>query len=653
MDDFGPAAAKTYEYTRLRSDEIRLVILHPGIAGRNSHRDQRIQCTLVTSALGDAQKRCYEALSYVWSSGNFYGYSDQLYPEEMGRLNERTPLPHECRIWCQHEEAEKSGLRKVTGNLIEALSRLRHASENRILWVDALCINQDDMAEKATQVPLMARIYSCASQVLIWLGETLSRPNMDVLFNRPDITDAAFAHIAWVNQLPLGMRNFNTYISTRPSEYLNNRVFERFGMFQEFLARCAWFQRTWIFQEAVMAGKVTVICGGHRASWEALYEACSFDGRGLEQRNDLIHPGRNIEATKFVLEIQRLRSQRQSPEMPNRPFLTDASPWRFDQLLHTIRSKSATDLHDKIYAVLSLTSDQGLPRPDYCAPLSKVYCDTARCLSRSLDSGWISVLSYAELSDQSTLEGLPSWVPDWRWPNNASPVSWYSDFQAAGISVAKCCVLGKEEGNLGQPLLSIRGVRLFTVDGVAKAAHEDEYEPIDMPWDKTETYPLNYESYLVAYSNVARPGIMSLTNPKEDPFSLRSSPFWESLEQCTARQLERAGRKCQYDRTLSTPSFYSHLPEELPTTGLRVGFTSMHKKRRLFLGSSGCLGLAPLATKRGDHVCLFFGGRVLYVIRPVPNGRFTFVGECFVYGLMYGEAMESLPELRKEDFILE
>jgi hypothetical protein len=656
MDGFAPAAENTYEYTGLKPDEIRLMILHPGIAGPNSHRDQRLRCTLVTLALDDAQRRGYEALSYVWSGGNLYGYSAQLYPEEMGRPNQQAPLPNKCRIWCQHEEAEKSGFRKVTGNLIEALSRLRHASETRILWVDALCINQDDKdAEKATQVPLMARIYSCASQVLIWLGDALSRPITDVMFNRPDITDAAFDHIAWVNQLEPQMRNLDTYLSTRPKDFFN-LVIERFEMFQEFLARCVWFQRTWIFQEAVMAEQATVICGGHQASWDALHEACSFDGRGMEQQSDLIHRENNVEATKFVLEIQCLSKQRPSPEIPDRTRLTDAGPWRFDRLLHTIRSKSATRLHDKIYAVLGMASGQDLPRPDYDAPLSKVYCDAARCLSRSLDGGWISVLNYAELSDQNIaeeLKGLPSWVPDWSRPTNAGPVSWYAGFRAAGISAANCFVLENKEGNLDRPLLSIRGARLFTVDRVATASHEDEYEPIDMPWEMTEMYPLNNESYLVAYSKVTRPGTIELTNPKEDIFRPHPSPFWESLETCTARQSERAGRKYQYDRTISKPPFYSHLPRGTPTTDLRVGFTPMHKGRRLFLGSSGCLGLAPLATRRGDHVCLFFGGEVLYVIRPVPNGRFTFVGECFVYGLMHGEAMESLPKVRIEDFILE
>ncbi|EXJ69490.1 uncharacterized protein A1O5_07526 [Cladophialophora psammophila CBS 110553] len=658
-DDFASVAGKTYEYTALEPDEIRLMVLHRGPTGPYSHRDQELQCSLETLALNNAQATGYEALSYVWSAGNLYGYTAQLYPEEVGRPNRRALAPHECRIWCQHDkDAKKSGFRAVTSNLIEALSRLRNASEDRILWVDAICINQDNEdAEKAAQVPLMATIYSCASRVLIWLGETLSRPIMDVSLNRPDITDSAFDYITWVNELKPGERNLNYYLDTKPSIFFS-QIMPSWGMFQEFLARCVWFQRTWTFQEAVMAEQATVICGGRQACWDALYQACSFQARGMEENSGLVHRGKNVEAMKFVLEIQCLRKRRPSSVNTEKECLTDADPWRLDRLLCTTRSKGVTCLHDKVYAVLSMASGPDLPLPDYNTSPTKVYGDVARYLARNLDGGWTSVLSYVELSHRYIVEelrGLPSWVPDWSFPTDAASVSLYANFRAAGVSVSQCFVLENKDGNQDRPLLSIRGVRLFTVDRVAKASHEDENEPIDMPWAIIENYPLKAnESYLEAYSKVVRPDTVDLGDPQEDLFWTQPPPFWENLEKWTARQSGRAGCGYFYSwATLSGPRFYSHLPQMAPKTSLRAGFTPIHNGRRLFLGSSGCLGLAPLATRKGDHVCLLLGGDVLYVIRPALNGRFTFVGECFVYGLMHGEAMESLPEDRVEDFVLE
>ncbi|KAM7192336.1 Heterokaryon incompatibility protein (HET) domain containing protein [Naviculisporaceae sp. PSN 640] len=67
----------------------------------------------------------------------------------------------------------------VTANLAEALHALRHRKlKSRILWVDAICINQDDVAEKNIQVPLMSRIYSEAIRVVAWLGP--SNPAMEL-----------------------------------------------------------------------------------------------------------------------------------------------------------------------------------------------------------------------------------------------------------------------------------------------------------------------------------------------------------------------------------------------------------------------------------------------------------------------------------------
>ncbi|KAK4169651.1 heterokaryon incompatibility [Cladorrhinum sp. PSN259] len=59
----------------------------------------------------------------------------------------------------------------ITANLFSALQHLRHVSENRVLWADAVCINQEDVDKKTVQVALMGTIYSTCTRVLIWLGE--------------------------------------------------------------------------------------------------------------------------------------------------------------------------------------------------------------------------------------------------------------------------------------------------------------------------------------------------------------------------------------------------------------------------------------------------------------------------------------------------
>jgi hypothetical protein len=70
--------------------------------------------------------------------------------------------------------------------------------------------------------------------------------------------------------------------------------------------------------------------------------------------------------------------------------------------------------------------------------------------------------------------------------------------------------------------------------------------------------------------------------------------------------------------------------------------SNINKDRPLFYTTSGRLGLGPPELKAGDHICILFGGNSLYVLRPIPSSEnFYFIGECYVHGLMRGEAMVS------------
>ena len=84
----------------------------------------------------------YEALSYFWGSEN---------------------KPESIIIDDQNS--------RITENLYTVLLRLQYHSCSRIIWVDAICINQTNKEEKEHQIPLMAEIYAKATRVLVWLGE--------------------------------------------------------------------------------------------------------------------------------------------------------------------------------------------------------------------------------------------------------------------------------------------------------------------------------------------------------------------------------------------------------------------------------------------------------------------------------------------------
>lgn len=127
-----------YHYSQLSPDKgIRLLRLLPS-------EDASLQCDLFEYSLADSSRPShpYEALSYVWGS------EDK--PKSITVNNQNL---------------------HITENLYMALLSLRDDPCSRVMWVDAICINQVDQKEKEDQIPLMAEIYAKARRVVVWLGE--------------------------------------------------------------------------------------------------------------------------------------------------------------------------------------------------------------------------------------------------------------------------------------------------------------------------------------------------------------------------------------------------------------------------------------------------------------------------------------------------
>jgi hypothetical protein len=150
-----------------------------------------LQCELFEYSLQDLGKRThlYEALSYTWGG------------EEK---------PYSIII--------KEQILNITANLHAVLLRLRDRSLERIIWIDAICINQENREEQGQQVQLMAAIYSKAHRVLVWLGETAD----DVEGALEDIQRAA----------------------NEESAELSNKEINQRAIFK--LLQRPWFQRIWV-----------------------------------------------------------------------------------------------------------------------------------------------------------------------------------------------------------------------------------------------------------------------------------------------------------------------------------------------------------------------------------------------------------------------
>jgi hypothetical protein len=137
MDDSAPSR---FEYQRLETPtSIRILALEPGTA------NEPLRGALQHSDL-ESERPIFEALSYVWGA-----------------------VIYDCSFECP------TGIVKITDSLEVALQRLRSPRKTKHIWADGICINQQDILERGSQVKLMGQIYSGAHSVKIWLGRAARR----------------------------------------------------------------------------------------------------------------------------------------------------------------------------------------------------------------------------------------------------------------------------------------------------------------------------------------------------------------------------------------------------------------------------------------------------------------------------------------------
>ncbi|KAL1857040.1 hypothetical protein Daus18300_010488 [Diaporthe australafricana] len=232
-----------YQYTPLPTtpsrDSIRLAAIRPGICTDDVVVDLLIQSFTAQSP------PTYEALSYVWGSTELF---EVIY---VGKPNEQRP-------------ADKAAL-PVTRSLKAALQHLRYPDQERIMWIDAICIDQSNNIEKGPQVAMMGKLFECASRVVVWLGseEDESGKAMERLSFFGSQIDVNWGGIhlitpaANVEHVDCSIADPSTDLPMDDDQWL--AVIS--------LLHRSWFDRLWVRQEILVAeDKAIVYCGPHQIS---------------------------------------------------------------------------------------------------------------------------------------------------------------------------------------------------------------------------------------------------------------------------------------------------------------------------------------------------------------------------------------------------
>ena len=396
-------------YTPLNADEFRILVLEPGVRGAG------LCCSLITQNLGDGVS--YEALSYAWGD-----------PTCTNRV----------RIGTQNFG--------VANNLYVALQYLRYETRTRVLWIDAICIDQANLSERSQQVQLMNLVYRGAECVLVWLGEQNynSDSAFDILEKWAPLTRPSMYEFAHYFGTQFGIssneRHVNTLVETinltaistlnveiaragKPRS-VNFRETIRNGGFPDFdyieadandlicllktfhvNGERPWWGRRWVVQEVMNGRKLEIICGRRSIPWNRITDFRN----SVANLATLNYPIQSILSTKIadsfrsVWNLDELRAR-------GRLFVGQNPTLSFEELLERFTRTRCSDPLDLIYSILNISN---LPESSCPIDYSKSVVEVFSNITRMIIAQSRNLFHLSSSSPSSTKELFQEQWPTW------------------------------------------------------------------------------------------------------------------------------------------------------------------------------------------------------------------------------------------------
>ena len=534
----------------------------------------------------------YEALSYAWGDPKI-----------------TSPIKLDDVQW------------EVTTNLEAGLRHLRGNVNEKVLWIDAICIDQGSNEERNYQVPLMKTIYANASIVRVWLGESTEG------------SDEA-------------MRILNVLGHGNPPRLANVRIDGRaldmgdLGNLRDLLTR-SWWRRIWVQQEFVLATELAMHCGSHCLNHDTLskfvvdnIEISSGWNYSPYDRTVLREMWSGFADLRYFLIKRRIH---------NHDMHTERSPgdvqMGMNYFLHSLcsgRDYGCANPRDSIYGLLGLAPNDfvSIVDPDYRLSIAEVFQHMAVLFILYTNSLTIFSATEFQPKDQRL---TPTWVPDWRKPAGAMSVT------VGGVSdqvlLASCglfnaCGQRKLRFELASDSVVTLSGRIFDHVGVmtATAPVEEQFYQREIERDWRTFFDYHTQGTLKSFY----PG-------SESP----ESPYWRLLTNDLWRST-KGWRRCKvedYENYITWANVEVVAANEIArkfNAELRV------YNVRLFFTANGFVGCGPAAMEPGDSISILAGGSVPYVLRPVPDAAclntFELVGSCYVHDVMDGQAVHGIKE---------
>ncbi|KAF2140908.1 uncharacterized protein K452DRAFT_319202 [Aplosporella prunicola CBS 121167] len=500
-------------YRPLRNRHIRLVCIEPADQSLSE-----LRCRLVHMPLEGVGAADYMALSYTWG-----GYETEAH----------VFLTDSCKSLA------------ITTNCAQAIRWLRLKAEIRLVWIDAISIDQSNVQERNSQVRMMGDIYRNAGLVIVYLGEESCHTSMKEISNAD--------------------------VSKRKSKDIAPDILYK-----------PWFRRIWVIQEVVLSKAAMVICGEACISWDCFV-------MWANRHRSLALPGVLSYGSGFSPTKKTLLHQ-----------------------LQATRGSRASDPRDKVIALLGLLPHEEFllysPLIDYRLRTEITYAKTASMVIQAERS--LRVLSAVQNSSYRYLK-LPSWVPDWSIPSRQKVLgidATMGEPYDAGGRPAHCEIIREE-------ILRATGLEIGRVVGMTMPASDLNkwYEYFKAHWRSSPK--ISKQDHDLKPSQIFQKIITGRASSTIDSSWTDPKPHSRSL------------------------LFGKRMAPEIRRRAQRVC-----SRRLLFRTETGLFGIAPVDTRKDDVVCVLLGGPTPYILRREgPESKyFALVGECYVYGMMNGQALAHL-----------
>ncbi|KAH8730539.1 heterokaryon incompatibility protein-domain-containing protein, partial [Phaeosphaeriaceae sp. PMI808] len=566
----GPGGAQSltrgFQHTSLPEGYIRL--LQIGNARMDTSSDTLRNLELIDVPLKSAPT--YEALSYCWGdmrlcTGIFINRSDD-------RVR---PF-------------------RVTEDLATCLHSIVHSKDlvtPIYIWVDQICINQEDANERNAQVKIMVDIYRRASRVIVWLGQE--------------------ADTSWQHDLPY-LPGLSKLLSMTESSS-TSQVIEKVSLFGR-----GWFRRLWVVQEVVMAKETCLLIGQRPVPWKEVEDTHEKLNRWYESMPPYPVPELHVD---IIVAVKRAKAD-----------IADTGRIDIISLLASANELNCREPRDRIFGLLGCVGNT-FPSDfvDYKKPLHEVYTAATRHITEETKS--LNVINVIErYHERRNLDGLPTWSPQWgnlhgQIINNREPgVCSASGNRAHLPAVAACPIELQVQGKIIDTVVAFITEPLeFEVKTLASPNHITLPELCAKVWHHiSHDYQMTTE--VTCEHNVPSGVIQDVV----DTFL---------LNQDTVGFVKELSLKLQ--QGIMNGKFVGFFGEANVFTWSFLTLLEQYWDARSFaILKSGRTASVYETAQVGDHVAILHGLNVPCVLQQARGKeKWTFHGEAFLKGAMRGESV--------------